>query len=115
MAPIREGKGYSARLKFLLMCTVTFGLIAVSSAAFSQSGPPGPPPPPPPPGELLKKINPFKKHKDTVNKKDSSKSGQSRLNRPAGGPPPPPPGPLGLFKKKKKDTAKKAPVAATGN
>ncbi len=116
MAPIRESRGFVARLKVLLMCMVIFALISVSFRAFSQAGPPsGPPPPPPPPGELLKKINPFKKHKDTVNKKDTSKSKQSQVSRSAGGPPPPPSSPLDLFKKKKKDTTKKAPANGTGN
>ena len=96
------------------MCIVVFVLVSFSSRAFSQSTPSGPPPPPPPPGELIKKINPFKKHKDTVNKKDTAKNKQSQVNRPAGAPPPPP-SPLDLFKKKKKDTTKKAPVPGTGN
>jgi hypothetical protein len=116
MVPIRKTGGYAARLKFPLMSMVIFGLICISSHAFSQSSPPpgAPPPPPPPPGELLKKINPFKKHKDTVNKKDTSKAKPNQVKQPAGAPPPPP-NPLDLFKKKKKDTTKKAPAPGTGN
>jgi hypothetical protein len=106
-------KGSPARLKRLLMLVLVSGLLSTSIPAFSQTPPPGnPPPPPPPPGELFKKINPFKKHKDTVNKKDTAKTRQPAVV-PAGGPPPPP-NPLNLFKKKKKDTTTK-PVTPAGH
>ena len=80
-------KGCPARLKYLLMLVLVSGLLGISTRAFSQTPPPGAPPPPPPPGELFKKINPFKKHKDTVNKKDTAKAKPAVV--PAGGPPPP--------------------------
>ncbi|HZY35402.1 MAG TPA: hypothetical protein VFE53_02065 [Mucilaginibacter sp.] len=115
MALVRKNRGYAARLKFPLMCVTIFAMVSISTRIFSQSTPPAnPPPPPPPPGELLKKINPFKKHKDTLNKKDTSKTKQAQADRPAGGPPPPP-NPLDLFKKKKKDTTKKSAPPGTGN
>jgi hypothetical protein len=114
MAPIRKNRGYAARLKFPLMYVMMLGLIFLSTRLLAQVTPPPGPPPPPPPGELIKKINPFKKHKDTDNKKDTSKSKQSQLKQPAGVPPPPP-SPLDLFKKKKKDTTKKTNPPGTGN
>ncbi|HVW14200.1 MAG TPA: hypothetical protein VHB54_10265 [Mucilaginibacter sp.] len=101
-----ENKGSRAGLKRLIILSLTTGLLCASSHVFAQSQPSGGPPPPPPPGELLKKINPFKKHKkDTASHKaDTGKVKQA--NTPPGGPPPPPPNPLDLFKKKK-DTTKK--------
>ncbi|HVS94090.1 MAG TPA: hypothetical protein VHE59_18770 [Mucilaginibacter sp.] len=107
MRTSNKNKGAPAGLKRLIILTLTTGLLCASSHVFAQSQPSGgPPPPPPPPGELLKKINPFKKHKkDTASHKaDTGKVKQA--NTPPGGPPPPPPNPLDLFKKKK-DTTKK--------
>jgi hypothetical protein len=105
----RETK-HSGWLKHLLVLPVMAGLLCISSHSFAQSSPPPPPTPPPPPGELLDKINPFKKHKkdttkktaDTIKNKQSIKQGST----PPPGGPPPPPNPLNLFKKKK-DTTKK--------
>jgi hypothetical protein len=107
---------YSVKLKYLVIIPLFISFLCVSTHAFSQIQPPPPPaggPPPPPPGELLKKINPFKKHKKdtTANKNSTAKSNTPQTNgatpqptQPAG--PPPPPNPLDLFKKKKKDTTK---------
>lgn len=107
-------KRFAARLKYLLTLIVLVFLLTASVRVFAQA-PPQPPPPPPPPGGLLKKINPFKKHKDTTtNKKDTSKAKQTHVNSPPGlppGAPPPPPNPLNLFKKKSKDTSKTTPPA----
>src|SRR5580692_6485176 len=94
--------------KYLLMLPLAIGLLCISSHSFAQSSPPPPPTPPPPPGELLDKINPFKKHKkdttkktaDTIKNKQSIKQGST----PPPGGPPPPPNPLNLFKKKKDTT-----------
>jgi hypothetical protein len=102
---LEKKTGNKARLKYLLMFPLTTGLLCVASHAFSQAQPP-PPQPPPPPGELLNRINPFKKHKkDTANAKiDTAKKAQVSDRR-AG--PPPPPNPADLFKRKtKKDTTK---------
>ncbi|MES2807799.1 MAG: hypothetical protein V4619_04195 [Bacteroidota bacterium] len=65
--------------KLLFAGVLSFGIMGFTSATFAQ-GPPTPPGGPPPPGELLKKINPFKKNK--------SKSTNSALNLPAPGTPP---------------------------
>jgi type IV secretory pathway VirB10-like protein len=91
--------------KHYLILVLGFGLMIFCGKAFSQTTPP---PPPPSPVEVFNKINPFKKNKktkDTVKKKDTSK-----INPAASAGPPPPPNPLNLFKKKKKDTSKAAPV-----
>jgi len=110
MDPIKTQAGCSARLKYLLTLPVIIAVLCISSHAFTQTPPPGPPAPPPPPDELLKKINPFKKHKkDTAKSKqvDTAKNNAS-VSQPAPPPggPPPPPNPLNLFKRKK-DTMKK--------
>lgn len=99
-----------SKLKYLAAFALIAGLMCISPHAFAQSEQPrNPPPPPPPPDEVLRKINPFKKHhKDTADKKaaDTSKNANVRASGPPG--PPPPPNPLNLFRKKKnRDTTKK--------
>jgi hypothetical protein len=90
------------RLKYLLILPLTITGICIASHAFSQ-GPP-PPQPPPPPGELLKRINPFKRHKkDTASSKVDTANNAQVGNYPP--PPPRPPDPMDLFRKKK-DTTK---------
>ena len=111
MYHVKKPAGYSARLKYLLTTPVIIGILCISSHAFAQTPPPGPPAPPPPPNELLKRINPFKKHKkDTAKNKQvdtaKNRATASQPTPPPGGPPPPP-NPLNLFKRKK-DTAKKS-------
>ena len=111
-------KGCSARLKYFLIIPLFLAFVCISTHAFAQSQPssppPGGPPPPPPPDEVLRKINPFKKHKkDTAaNKKSDDKANPTTATPAPSGPsaqpagPPPPPNPLNLFKRKKKDTTK---------
>ncbi len=95
---LKEGTVKRARLRYLLMFSVTSVLMCISAHVFAQN----PPPPPPPPNPL----NLFKKHKkDTTKKADTSKN--SQVSQPGGPtPPPPPPNPLKLFRKKKRDTTK---------
>ena|SRR5258708_4526557 len=91
--------------QYYFTLTLGLGLMIFCGKAFSQITPPQPPPSP---VEVFNKINPFKKNKktkDTVKKKDTAK-----INPAASAGPPPPPNPLNLFKKKKKDTSKAAPV-----
>jgi hypothetical protein len=99
--------------KILLAGVLSFGLAGATTTTFAQTPPPppagGPPTPPPPPGELLNKINPFKKkkaadkNKTADQKKDTAPAKTEAAPAPPAGPPPPP-NPLDLFKKKKKTT-----------
>lgn len=106
----KKKTGNSAGLKYLLMLPVIAGFICISCHAFSQSQPSQtPPPPPPPPDELLKKINPFRKHKKDTSANKAADTAKNKANVSQATPPPgppPPPNPLNLFKRKK-DTTKK--------
>jgi len=96
-------------LKSLLIIPLGLGLAAAPVSVKAQEPPSKatPPPPPPSPGELLNKINPFKKKKtETPPKKDVDKNKKAETIQPTT--PPPPPNPLNLFKKKKADKTKPA-------
>src|ERR1700748_2101611 len=115
MQPIKNVK------RSFVVISVGIGLSLCGGKALAQP-PQGPPPPPPNPIEVFKKINPFKK-KDKSKSDKSTDTPPSPGNAPgnppspgnapatAPGGPPPPPNPLDLFKKKKKDTVKRAAPA----
>ena len=94
----KKGPLKKTAAKFLFAGVLTFGMLGFTSAAFAQVPPP--PQAPPPPGELLKRINPFKKNKKvTADKKHQNLDVPAPGTAPASGGPPTPPNPIEAIKK----------------
>lgn len=100
-----QSKRQSVKKKRRFALVLSFGLMMGAGKALAQSTPP-PPPTPPAPGEVLDKINPFKKQSATKTHKDSK---QATPSTPAGAPPPPP-DPFHILRRKN-PTPANAPVS----